>query len=1182
MDNLTGRLSAVGGLHGEIVLDIYTKPEADAKFADKDDVYTKVQADEKFADKNNVYTKQETNSLLGEKADKSTTYTKTEVDSALSLKANSADVYTKTEADGLLSAKANKATTLAGYGITNAYTKTEVDSALSLKAPINSPTLTGVPKSPTPAVTDDSTQIATTAFVKDIVDYSETDSTVAYVKTTPNSIEKYAKLNMLGGRTVVWNQLANFGTITTSSTFPFTAGTQIVQNHKYYISAQFNTSISVNSLYVYLRSGGANQSLVGLGASPSKIFTAGYSGTSNGTTQTSVEGNFWLYTASSMQAGDSITNIMLIDLTLMYGSGNEPASVSAFEQDFPASYYAFNNGQLLSAGVTEVVSQGRNLLDSSQVVQGNWTVPTSTTNVHTDNYIAVLPNTTYYLKTISASGIYVQYYNIDKAESGGVTKYDSSGFSFVTNADTQYVRIMWYQVGGITPADIVNGSVCLSISSSTDGTYTPYKAPISYPIPASIQSLTGYGWSAGTAYNYIDYERKVFVQRVVKLSLAIADMDNNENYPGWIHSGIRAIIGAGFGKNITNSLNQMRNMNAISVNTQSNNDIIFLPRANYNNLTQSQWIAQYPNLVLDNYFELETPIETDISSYLDDANIQVEASGTLTFKNQHGDNYRIAIPSTIIYLGEKGNYASIVSPNFAGNPTVPTPASNDNSKAIANTAWVTDKVSALASDVYTKAETDNLLSAKADATNVYTKAEIDTELTPTVDGTWVKSSQTTAVNLQKLESGTEYLYALLSKQYDQLKKYVNGNYYDYDTDNDSKYTKTVPQGAMPYASLDSVGGKTVVWNQLIDANNGGSPNYCSRVVSDGVVTCTVLSLSQNVGCYFSGIQDGTHIILASAEVTIPHTASVRIGAGASSSLYTVNANTTTTISHIINKTSGSVVVYVDARSDYALNETFTFKLNVFDLTLMYGAGNEPTTVAEFQQQFPAQYYAFNQGTLLSAGVTEVVSKKEDTTELATYSIPASIQALEGYGWSAGNVREGEAYNYIDYERKVFVQNVGKVTVTSADVPAADSGYISSGVFASGDYAGHAYTSIRNFKYSTGGTFATLDRYVGYPAVADFCHEIHINDKGHISSQYRTYFIDIADRDTLLAKIGAGVDMYYELVTPVETDISAYLTDDNLIEVEPNGTLTFPNSNGDDYRIPIPSAETYMVDLQSAL
>lgn len=70
-------------------------------------------------------------------------YTKTAVDSSLSGKADKAttlagygitDAYTKTVIDSDLAAKADKATTLAGYGITDAYTKTAVDTSLAAKA----------------------------------------------------------------------------------------------------------------------------------------------------------------------------------------------------------------------------------------------------------------------------------------------------------------------------------------------------------------------------------------------------------------------------------------------------------------------------------------------------------------------------------------------------------------------------------------------------------------------------------------------------------------------------------------------------------------------------------------------------------------------------------------------------------------------------------------------------------------------------------------------------------------------------------------------------------------------------------------------------------------------------------------------------------------------------------------
>ena len=60
----------------------------------------------------------------------------------------------------------------------------------------------------------------------------------------------------------------------------------------------------------------------------------------------------------------------------------------------------------------------------------------------------------------------------------------------------------------------------------------------------------------------------------------------------------------------------------------------------------------------------------------------------------------------------------------------------------------------------------------------------------------------------------------------------------------------------------------------------------------------------------------------------------------------------------------------------------------------------------------------------------------------------------------------------------------------------------------------------------------------------------------------------------------GVILYYELETPIVTDISSLIPDDFLrnIEVEAKGSVTFKNSNGDSYRIPVPSEEEYIVKL----
>lgn len=53
-----------------------------------------------------------------------------------------------------------------------------------------------------------------------------------------------------------------------------------------------------------------------------------------------------------------------------------------------------------------------------------------------------------------------------------------------------------------------------------------------------------------------------------------------------------------------------------------------------------------------------------------------------------------------------------------------------------------------------------------------------------------------------------------------------------------------------------------------------------------------------------------------------------------------------------------------------------------------------------------------------------------------------------------------------------------------------------------------------------------------------------------------------------------------LDTPIVTDISTMIPDDFLrnIEVEAGGSVTFKNSNGDNYKIPVPSEEEYIVKL----
>ena len=100
---------------------------------------------------------------------------------------------------------------------------------------------------------------------------------------------------------------------------------------------------------------------------------------------------------------------------------------------------------------------------------------------------------------------------------------------------------------------------------------------------------------------------------------------------------------------------------------------------------------------------------------------------------------------------------------------------------------------------------------------------------------------------------------------------------------------------------------------------------------------------------------------------------------------------------------------------------FVWNTQLFDLTVMFGAGNEPT-LDEFKAMFPANYYAPSANTMMNAGVTAI-----DDSVVETITIPSAIKSLTGYGISCPG-----KYNYIDFEDKKFVQNVGSRAYASGD------------------------------------------------------------------------------------------------------------------------------------------------------
>ena len=173
----------------------------------------------------------------------------------------------------------------------------------------------------------------------------------------------------------------------------------------------------------------------------------------------------------------------------------------------------------------------------------------------------------------------------------------------------------------------------------------------------------------------------------------------------------------------------------------------------------------------------------------------------------------------------------------------------------------------------------------------------------------------------------------------------------------------------------------------------------------------------------------------------------------------------------------------------------------------------------------------------------------------TYSIPSQVKALEGYGIGIN----GDYNNYIDYDRKVFVKACDTLALNVSaptNIQLNEGGYI----FATYLVNGMADAPIDDLvcdKINVG-----VRTSVELRTRASYTNNIYIYiPYGFLSATPTTK----EEAKTLVLEyfnsIGlTTVNYIYPLATPIETDISQYLTDDNVIEVEENGTLTFENEH----------------------
>lgn len=325
------------------------------------------------------------------------------------------------------------------------------------------------------------------------------------------------------------------------------------------------------------------------------------------------------------------------------------------------------DGEIVSAGVTEVVEQGRNLFDVEKCaalgLYYGFEIDTNKTLQIALKDEKTCPT------NVSFGIVYVHGNTMANwlITSNGVRE-------TITNSrdmtDSTQIMVACYPGNKETMQSIADAFDIMLVDgiykSDTMPAYAPYHSNV-YPIPETIRALPGYGWSAGTARNYVDYENKRYVQCVSSVDLGTLAWSYRPEQQRFyaIADSITGKFSESFGivPNIVvakydivcfnDITTKTDNMKASAVKTA--NDYITIRNTAYTDATAFKQAMQGVML----YYELETPIVTDISDLIPDdflRNVEVEAGGSITFKNGN-DSYLIPVQNEeeyIVKLSEVG------------------------------------------------------------------------------------------------------------------------------------------------------------------------------------------------------------------------------------------------------------------------------------------------------------------------------------------------------------------------------------------------------------------------------------------------------------------------------------------------------------------------------------------------
>ena len=310
-----------------------------------------------------------------------------------------------------------------------------------------------------------------------------------------------ARIETIKGNSVVWNQsidntlsIGKFKSGDDSkATLSVTSnGFRLTCNVNYSMYAFYRTTEFINSLVVghkYLRIADINSSVAngtnlyfriyGITGDTSFQYASNVKGVCHAiftVSEITLTSPYLQISAQDCKVGDYVefSQVRLIDLTQMFGAGNEPTTIAEFYARKPLGIdeYAYNEGEVIHMNVQSIESQGVNAWDEEWEDGGLASasgLPVALVGgIRSKNFSPIFPSTDYYITWEAYDGDkYVFFYDQDQNFISRL--YSKTNIAFNSPANATYCKIR------IDQGDSFHKDVCINLSDpAINGKYFPY------------------------------------------------------------------------------------------------------------------------------------------------------------------------------------------------------------------------------------------------------------------------------------------------------------------------------------------------------------------------------------------------------------------------------------------------------------------------------------------------------------------------------------------------------------------------------------------------------------------------------------------------------------------------------------------------------------------------------------